>query len=174
MTDAEHNSDAETETAPNNKRLEDVPAQDSKPEEESEAAPEEEPDEICVECDKPITVATVKFQDKSYHPECFVCSQCQESLCGKLIYKVDGKRLDKECYCKYFARKCAACGEALTDPKVKYLSYGGKTYHNHCFVCVQCKDTLAGKKFYALDAGNTCENCYGGTQKITISDYNSD
>jgi len=173
MTDAEHNSDTETEVTPNN-QLEDVPPQDPKPDEELDPAPEEEPDEICVECNKPITVATVKFQDMSYHPECFVCSECGESLCGKLIYKVEGKRIDKECYTKKYARKCGACGEPLVDPKVKYLSYGGKTYHNECFACVECKKTLAGKRFYALETGNTCEDCYGGAQKITISDYNSD
>ena len=127
---------------------------------------EDYPIENCAECGEEITESTVTFQEEPYHPECFVCCKCFESLCGKLIYKVEGKRVDKECYSEFYARRCEKCQVALMDPKVKYLSYGGSTYHAECFCCTACEETLSGRKFYALEErGNVCEDCYDNTHE---------
>uniref|UniRef100_A0A7M5X8E1 LIM zinc-binding domain-containing protein n=1 Tax=Clytia hemisphaerica TaxID=252671 RepID=A0A7M5X8E1_9CNID len=116
--------------------------------------------ENCTKCDDPIRDTTVTFEKKPYHPECFVCHQCQKKLSGKAIYKHEGHNYDQECYGTFHAKRCAKCYEVLTDPKVSYVQYDGKTFHPDCFTCSRCDKSLAKQQFYLDGENKLCEKCH--------------
>jgi len=113
----------------------------------------------CNKCHNPITDTTVTFEKKPYHPECFVCHQCRKHLSGKSIYQHEGNNYDEECYAAFHAKKCAVCYKPLTDTKVKFVVYDGKSFHNDCFVCFKCRGSLSGQKFYVEGERRICTKC---------------
>uniref|UniRef100_A0A7M6DP63 LIM zinc-binding domain-containing protein n=1 Tax=Clytia hemisphaerica TaxID=252671 RepID=A0A7M6DP63_9CNID len=115
--------------------------------------------ENCTKCDDPIRDTTVTFEKKPYHPECFVCHQCQKKLSGKAIYKHEGHNYDQECYSIFHAKKCAICYKSLTETNVKFVVYDGKQYHKDCFTCYSCRKSLSGEKFYLDNDKRYCKDC---------------
>ncbi|XP_057289739.1 four and a half LIM domains protein 2-like [Hydractinia symbiolongicarpus] len=118
---------------------------------------------ICGKCEQTLAdpnITYVTYGGQTFHPDCFTCQSCNKTLAGKSIYKHEGHNYDQECYSTFHAKKCAVCYQALVDPKIKYVTYDGKTYHPDCFVCHKCKKTLSGKQFYLVDDTKVCEDCH--------------
>jgi len=115
----------------------------------------------CNKCGYAIKQATVTFQDNKYHPECFVCYQCKNQLSGKSIRQHNGNNYDQDCYAVHHSERCGKCGNPCAEPNVTYTTYGGKTFHQHCFTCFKCgKSLTGGKKFYLEGDAKVCEPCH--------------
>merc|ERR1712164_162605 len=101
----------------------------------------------CDKCSQEISGKTVTFQEKPFHPECFVCTQCRQELKGS-IRQHEGDNYCEPCFGKHHAKRCGKCGKALTETGVKFVVYNEQSYHAECFTCIRCNETLSGKKFY--------------------------
>ena len=45
-----------------------------------------------------------------------------------------------------FAKRCAACSKPITGQGgTRFISFEGRHWHSHCFVCALCKQSMAGK-----------------------------
>lgn len=118
----------------------------------------------CAKCLGPISEMNgVQFRNKSYHPECYACVECNVNLATMKRPMTDNeyKHLFCEtCWIKGIAPKCTKCSEPIYPPHKPGTVHEGKHYHLRCFACHRCKKTLADKKFFK--AGNLlkCETCF--------------
>ena len=61
-----------------------------------------------------ITTGGVKYEEKSYHRECFTCGHCSKVLAGQSFTSKDDKPYCADCYGNLFAKKCTGCHKAIT------------------------------------------------------------
>ncbi|WP_395241596.1 LIM domain-containing protein, partial [Salmonella sp. s51933] len=97
------------------------------------------------------------YKDESYHSDCFVCHQCRTPLGTESFVKKDDKRYCQGCNTRLFAKTCSACDDVI---KTTSVDYEDKTYHSTCFICSECHNPLAGKKFHKMGRKLVCKPCY--------------
>jgi len=56
--------------------------------------------EPCAKCNKPVVKETITFFNKSYHPDCFVCTGCDKPLGKGNINEWESKPMCMSCYSK--------------------------------------------------------------------------
>ncbi|XP_023217374.1 four and a half LIM domains protein 2-like isoform X1 [Centruroides sculpturatus] len=115
----------------------------------------------CNECGRSISVDSMDlfYKNKHWHDSCFLCSKCRDSL----IYKPFGFKTDKvycaSCYDAAFATKCDVCGEIFRTG-TKKIEYNGKQWHEKCFCCIVCTNSIGTKSFIHKDNDIYCITCY--------------
>jgi len=89
--------------------------------------------EKCARCSDPILETTLKALDRSYHPNCFTCSQCPLSLDGiQFFISNDNKAICGTCYARTDAKKCRQCRSAILEDCL--VSRNGEEYfHKGCY-----------------------------------------
>jgi len=110
----------------------------------------------CTECYGAIKDTVLRFEEKPFHKDCFVCYQCKKPLSGKSILKHNGHNYDQRCYANHHAKKCGGCGLPCGDPGVKYIISGGETFHPDC----------TDKK--AAPSEQNCTYCSGKINKTVV------
>lgn len=106
---------------------------------------------ICAVCNDLIPGGFVTLGESHYHPECFTCQECRQSIAGR-EYVISDNKL----FCASHFR-CAACNGALDAQVVCAL---GKKYHVGHFTCNGCKRSLVGEPFYERNDKPWCGACY--------------
>ncbi|XP_057684062.1 LIM domain-containing protein 1 [Corythoichthys intestinalis] len=96
--------------------------------------------EMCYSCDQLITDMVLQALGKSYHPACFRCAVCRQSL-QDLPFTVG---TDNKVYCikdyhKVQAPCCATCNKPILPTEgctesIRVVSFN-KNYHAECFGC---------------------------------------
>jgi len=101
---------------------------------------------------------SVVVSGKSYHPTCFVCSECQAPLIGK-FYTTDDQRWLCDNDWRLRQPRCSLCGLPILD---RVLTALDKKYHPACFTCALCNVSLDGEQFVVDDKTQTvtCRQCY--------------
>ncbi|VDD74872.1 unnamed protein product [Mesocestoides corti] len=91
--------------------------------------------------------------------EVFQCSNCEKSLVGQRYILNSEKPYCIDCYDANFTNSCAACGKRITSAS-KDLSFQDRHWHEACFVCTECKSSLADRPFATKDDAIFCPDCF--------------
>lgn len=95
-----------------------------------------------------------------WHPKCFSCQECNELLTDLLYYNHEN-----QIYCKkhfeIFAKPkvfCAACDTVIETNE--YVKAEDNFWHKEHFVCWDCENSLAGKKYIVSHSKPFCLDCH--------------
>lgn len=107
----------------------------------------------CAKCKEPLMEGGLSYRDASYHRECFLCTVCNQSLAGKRFTLYDEQPVCADCYKTYHAKECFSCQAPIINQMGKptrYITFEEHYWHNECFNCNTCRNTLVGKGFVTL------------------------
>merc|ERR1719334_485002 len=100
-----------------------------------------------------------RAMDKEFHAEHFACWDCDKNLTGQAYILREEHPYCIACYEKLFSNTCEKCAKLIgTDSKD--LSYKEKHWHEWCFVCCICSNSLVDKPFGSKEDKIYCGDCY--------------
>ncbi|XP_070545361.1 PDZ and LIM domain protein 5-like isoform X10 [Ptychodera flava] len=106
----------------------------------------------CNKCQQPIVGDVLNALEKTWHPECFVCCQCQRPFsaigAGSTFHVEDGKPYCTQDWNELFTTKCSGCQFPI-EPGDKWVEALDTQWHTGCFTCTVCHKNLEGQSFYA-------------------------
>uniref|UniRef100_A0AAX7V5H7 LIM zinc-binding domain-containing protein n=1 Tax=Astatotilapia calliptera TaxID=8154 RepID=A0AAX7V5H7_ASTCA len=113
----------------------------------------------CHACLKNIMPGSKKMEHKgnSWHESCFTCNRCQQPIGTRSFVQKDANNYCLPCYEKQFALQCVHCKKPITTGGVNYHD---QPWHKECFVCIGCKQQLAGQRFTSRDDFAYCLDCF--------------
>ncbi|NXR73075.1 FHL2 protein, partial [Pycnonotus jocosus] len=91
--------------------------------------------------------------------ERFDCHYCKESLFGKKYILKEDSPYCVKCYENLYSNTCEECKNPI-GADCKDLSYKDRHWHETCFHCFQCKNSLVDKPFAAKEEHLLCTDCY--------------
>ncbi|KAG5873849.1 hypothetical protein JTB14_014789 [Gonioctena quinquepunctata] len=100
-----------------------------------------------------------KAMNKDWHGQHFCCWQCDESLTGQRYVLRDEHPYCVSCYESVFANACEKCSRTIGIDS-KDLSYKDKHWHEACFLCTTCGESLVDKQFGSKGDRIYCGSCY--------------
>ncbi|XP_071053150.1 four and a half LIM domains protein 2 isoform X5 [Onthophagus taurus] len=114
----------------------------------------------CAGCDELIFSGEyTKAMNKDWHGQHFCCWQCDESLTGQRYVLRDDHPYCVACYESVFANGCEKCNKIIGIDS-KDLSYKDKHWHEACFLCTICGESLVDKQFGSKADRIYCGRCY--------------
>ena len=115
----------------------------------------------CDECGKIIGIDSkdLSYKEKHWHESCFQCNKCRTSLVDKQF----GSKADRiycgGCYDAQFAARCDGCKDVF-KAGMKKMEYKTRQWHEKCFVCCTCVNTIGTKSFIPKENDIYCTACY--------------
>jgi len=115
----------------------------------------------CDECGKVIGIDSkdLSYKEKHWHENCFQCTKCRTSLVDKQF----GSKADRiycgSCYDAQFAARCDSCKDVF-KAGMKKMEYKTRQWHEKCFVCCICNNTIGTKSFIPKENDIYCTSCY--------------
>jgi hypothetical protein len=90
---------------------------------------------VCARCSKPVIGSLLRAMGKSWHRECFQCSECSKliSLDRKFHRLPSDVPACADCYAAKHAPTCSSCSQPITTGLVVRVLE--KKFHQECFVC---------------------------------------
>ncbi|KAJ8680221.1 hypothetical protein QAD02_016008 [Eretmocerus hayati] len=123
--------------------------------------------EKCCVCTRPILDRILRATGKPYHPSCFTCVVCGQSLDG-IPFTVDATNQIHciQCFHKKFAPRCCVCKlpimpEPGEDETVRVVALD-RSFHIQCYKCEDCGLVLSSDSeggCYPLDDHVLCKSC---------------
>ncbi|XP_014224949.1 lipoma-preferred partner homolog [Trichogramma pretiosum] len=123
--------------------------------------------EKCCVCTLPILDRILRATGKPYHPSCFTCVVCGQSLDG-IPFTVDATNQIHciQCFHKKFAPRCCVCKEPIMpkpgeDETVRVVALD-RSFHIQCYKCEDCNLVLYSDDeggCYPLDDHVLCKSC---------------
>jgi len=110
----------------------------------------------CATCGEMIVGQCMNAVGKTFHPECFVCSKCNQKFPNGAFVEHDGKAYCEPHYTELFCPKCFTCNQPVVD---KCVNAGTKMFHPNHFTCTGCGKNLVGQKFSIEEDDIFCMTC---------------
>ncbi|XP_045152643.1 paxillin [Echinops telfairi] len=119
---------------------------------------------VCGACKKPIAGQVVTAMGKTWHPEHFVCTHCQEEIGSRNFFERDGQPYCEKDYHNLFSPRCYYCNGPILDVTrailENYISALNTLWHPECFVCRECFTPFINGSFFEHDGQPYCEVHY--------------
>ncbi|CAF1215978.1 unnamed protein product [Adineta ricciae] len=128
---------------------------------------------VCFQCLKIIEDISLRYGERIFHPNCFLCQHCQKPFQGQLVYPYQNQVFCSKCYPHVqneflpasntiLISRCSICrkqfqaGDLITEhrielpmDKIEEKSINTILYiHNSCFVCEICHRNLSNSVYY--------------------------
>ncbi|OQV12122.1 Four and a half LIM domains protein 2 [Hypsibius exemplaris] len=116
----------------------------------------------CSKCALIITANGITYKNSPFHKECFLCTNCNTQLAGQKFTVKDERPFCAACYAELFAKRCSACRLPIigqSGGSTKFVSFENRHWHNECFECSQCQQSLVGKGFITDEDNIICPDC---------------
>ncbi|XP_061583743.1 nascent polypeptide-associated complex subunit alpha, muscle-specific form-like isoform X2 [Cololabis saira] len=131
---------------------------------------------VCGACKKPIAGQVVTAMGRTWHPEHFVCTHCQEEIGSRNFFERDGVPYCERDYHSLFSPRCHYCNGPILDKVVTALD---KTWHPEHFFCAQCGAFFGPEGFHEKDGKAYCRKDYfdifapkcGGCARAILENY---
>nr|XP_042124290.1 paxillin isoform X2 [Peromyscus maniculatus bairdii] len=131
---------------------------------------------VCGACKKPIAGQVVTAMGKTWHPEHFVCTHCQEEIGSRNFFERDGQPYCEKDYHSLFSPRCFYCNGPILDKVVTALD---RTWHPEHFFCAQCGAFFGPEGFHEKDGKAYCRKDYfdmfapkcGGCARAILENY---
>lgn len=101
----------------------------------------------------------MESKGRKYHPDHFLCGQCEAPLGTANFYEVEGKCLCDMCYSNSMCPTCGSCGTKIKERCATALN---KKWHVSCFVCQQCRAPFPNGAFFEKNGMPFCKSCFDG------------
>uniref|UniRef100_A0A3P8PGA8 Paxillin n=1 Tax=Astatotilapia calliptera TaxID=8154 RepID=A0A3P8PGA8_ASTCA len=131
---------------------------------------------VCGACKKPIAGQVVTAMGRTWHPEHFVCTHCQDEIGSRNFFERDGHPYCEKDYHNLFSPRCHYCNGPILDKVVTALD---KTWHPDHFFCAQCGAFFGPEGFHEKDGKAYCRKDYfdmfapkcGGCARAILENY---
>lgn len=111
----------------------------------------------CPECSKPVLNFCTEAMGKKWHPECFVCKNCEKCLGDEVFVENKGKPYCENCYNEEFAPSCKVCTQPIVE---RFIFALNAHYHQKCFTCTTCKLPFPKSRFFEYKGDAYCDEHY--------------
>uniref|UniRef100_UPI00358ED794 four and a half LIM domains protein 2-like n=1 Tax=Myxine glutinosa TaxID=7769 RepID=UPI00358ED794 len=102
----------------------------------------------------------LSFGGKHFHDKCFCCGGCNTPLENKAVDSSGPKLLCRGCATgSANPDTCHSCKRAIR-PGSKKVNYKGKSWHENCFTCDRCMDTIGSQSFVPVGDEIFCVSCH--------------
>ncbi|XP_036806107.1 paxillin isoform X3 [Oncorhynchus mykiss] len=131
---------------------------------------------VCGACNKPIVGQVVTAMGRTWHPEHFVCTHCQEEIGSRNFFERDGAPYCEKDYHNLFSPRCHYCNGPILDKVVTALD---RNWHPEHFFCAQCGAFFGPEGFHEKDGKAYCRKDYfdmfapkcGGCARAILENY---
>ncbi|XP_063051948.1 mucin-5AC-like [Engraulis encrasicolus] len=111
----------------------------------------------CGACCKPIIGQLVTAMGRTWHPEHFVCTHCQEEIGSRNFFERDGLPYCERDYHHLFSPRCHYCNGPILDKVVTAMD---QTWHPEHFFCGHCGSFFGPEGFHEKDGKAYCRKDY--------------
>lgn len=131
---------------------------------------------VCGACAKPIVGQVVTAMGRTWHPEHFVCTHCQDEIGSRNFFERDGQPYCERDYHQLFSPRCFYCNGPILDKVVTALD---RTWHPEHFFCAHCGAFFGPEGFHEKDGKAFCRKDYfdlfapkcGGCARAILENY---
>ncbi|XP_068950599.1 PDZ and LIM domain protein 5 isoform X5 [Petaurus breviceps papuanus] len=110
----------------------------------------------CVRCQRKILGEVINALKQTWHVSCFVCVACNKPIRNNVFHLEDGDPYCETDYYALFGTICHGC-EFPIEAGDLFLEALGHTWHDTCFVCSVCSDSLEGQTFFSKKDKPLCK-----------------
>ncbi|XP_053559420.1 PDZ and LIM domain protein 5 isoform X2 [Bombina bombina] len=110
----------------------------------------------CARCQRKILGEVINALKQAWHVSCFVCVACNKPIRNGVFHLEDGEPYCETDYYSMFGTMCHGC-EFPVEAGDRFLEALGHTWHNTCFVCTVCCESLEGKTFFSKKDKPLCK-----------------
>lgn len=111
----------------------------------------------CSACQKPVVGQVVTALGRVWHPEHFVCTECETELGSRNFFEKDGRPYCESDYFTLYSPHCAHCNKPILNKMVTALD---KNWHPECFCCVKCSRAFGEEGFHDREGHQYCQQCF--------------
>uniref|UniRef100_A0A671DIZ2 PDZ and LIM domain 5 n=2 Tax=Rhinolophus ferrumequinum TaxID=59479 RepID=A0A671DIZ2_RHIFE len=102
----------------------------------------------CGRCQRKILGEVINALKQTWHVSCFVCVACGKPIRNNVFHLEDGEPYCETDYYALFGTICRGC-EFPIEAGDMFLEALGYTWHDTCFVCSVCCESLEGQTFFS-------------------------
>nr|XP_013807272.1 PREDICTED: PDZ and LIM domain protein 5-like [Apteryx mantelli mantelli] len=110
----------------------------------------------CSRCQRKILGEVINALKQTWHVSCFVCVACHNPIRNNVFHLEDGDPYCEMDYYALFGTMCHGC-EFPIEAGDRFLEALGHTWHDTCFVCSVCSDSLEGQTFFSKKDKPLCK-----------------
>ncbi|XP_029453472.1 PDZ and LIM domain protein 5 isoform X3 [Rhinatrema bivittatum] len=110
----------------------------------------------CARCQRKIIGEVINALKQTWHVACFVCVACHKPIRNNVFHLEDGDPYCEMDYYSLFGTMCHGC-EFPIEAGDRFLEALGATWHDTCFVCAVCCESLEGQTFFSKKDKPLCK-----------------